>query len=578
MARIAVALQYYSGDAARALRLACFLASIEPIREDKRVFVLSARWDVARDAATEEALECLRAKFRVVYSQGETRWVGYPGGCNALWRDTIRFVWGMSQRGELAGVDAVLTFEADSVPLWVDWIDRLEQVWEGMPHPKMVAGHRIRSFGVRGKGGFQTAHVNGNMLVSCQPDVLRRIAEAHFSRTYAWDLHMFPVMFERGGAHHIPAILSEFRSSRIAATRIAGLHSAGVVLHHGCKDESLFDALQVRLVPGHRENARAGDCLEAGPDVWRYRDAVPAISSQADVTRVQMSFSDAVVRLVKNPGMAVVPGRGLWCAARVQELSKFRRSCIYTGLLDLASGVLPSPTLEAFPATDSSEHVEDPRVFVVGGVAHVIASFVQYGRLNIERCSQRIFKAEGVGWKRVYDKLPHTRVEKNWVPFLHKDELYCVYQMHPGHVVCNVVTGSRYSGVTSNMMQKWAAKYGEPRGGTPPIEFDGGWLSFFHSHVPDPRYKRRYFMGAYVFRDSSRQTFPVVRMSQRPLLSASAEDGVPMAREGPWKPLVVFPCGAVFDEQTDVWHVLTGVNDFYSVLARFKTDQVFDTF
>jgi len=150
------------------------------------------------------------------------------------------------------------------------------------------------------------------------------------------------------------------------------------------------------------------------------------------------------------------------------------------------------------------------------------------------------------------DVLSNTKTEKNWTWFSHNNRLHCVYTMNPHEVVEINELGepiSRYI-TYSDILNQWP--YGECRMGSNPILIDDLYFNFFHSSLPWKRGKRRYFMGAYTF--ESTPPFRIVQVIQDPILTGSEFDINNLD-----SPLVVFPCGAVF--QSDNWLVTFGIND-----------------
>lgn len=129
--------------------------------------------------------------------------------------------------------------------------------------------------------------------------------------------------------------------------------------------------------------------------------------------------------------------------------------------------------------------------------------------------------------------------EKNWQFFSHAGELLCVYQIDP-HVVLKKNGGTMEQVAETARPLPWRMR--RPCGGTPPIEFEGEYLSFFHSHTNWPGKelgwpRRIYHAGAYTFDKAA--PFAVRRMTADPLMTAPTHDADPR-----W-PATVFPCGAV---------------------------------
>jgi predicted GH43/DUF377 family glycosyl hydrolase len=130
--------------------------------------------------------------------------------------------------------------------------------------------------------------------------------------------------------------------------------------------------------------------------------------------------------------------------------------------------------------------------------------------------------------------------------------LYFVYQYAPFQVVDDET-------VFSGKSLTW--EYGQIRGGTPPVKVGDRYYTFFHSRLDHGRSK--YFMGAMAF--EAKPPFYPVAMTKKPLLAATNKE--PSLS---WAPLVVFPCGALFRNQT--WTVSLGVNDLNCALVDYAHD------
>lgn len=151
----------------------------------------------------------------------------------------------------------------------------------------------------------------------------------------------------------------------------------------------------------------------------------------------------------------------------------------------------------------------------------------------------------------------NTGHEKNWVYFSQGDKLKMVYQSSPMTVVELSDDFVKTDVVIKDNKLKWP--YGVIRGGTPPVLIDDLYWTFFHSSIViDKPYYRRYYMGAFAF---DPQTYEIVKITPKPLLAGSSHD-----KWNQGKPLVVFPCGSVFDRGE--WIISMGVNDLSSAIIR----------
>jgi hypothetical protein len=155
------------------------------------------------------------------------------------------------------------------------------------------------------------------------------------------------------------------------------------------------------------------------------------------------------------------------------------------------------------------------------------------------------------------------RYEKNWQFFSRNEDLLCIYRICP-HVVLKL-KGER---LEQTACTSWNSRFKGPLlGGTPPIEFDNEYISFFHSWKPwllrglrswrfviHPALSvlnnligwpfkgagtwphRVYSFGAYTFATSS--PFSIRKITTKPLMIAPTNDAHPRF------PACVFPCGS----------------------------------
>lgn len=203
------------------------------------------------------------------------------------------------------------------------------------------------------------------------------------------------------------------------------------------------------------------------------------------------------------------------------------------------------------------EHHEDPRAINVNGnllVSYtnfkVRGSFAHQGVVALNQQFQGFNPVHIVHGKNGAHLKANSGHEKNWIWFLHDGDLHFVYTTLP-HVVCRV-KGLAVDRIYETEKFNWKWSHGEPRGGTPPVKVGDFYYTFFHSSLPNKRFRSRYYMGALRF--SATAPFTIDRMTNAPLLAGSEYDP-----RNPSAPLVVFPCGSKFDGRE--WLVTMGIND-----------------
>jgi hypothetical protein len=152
---------------------------------------------------------------------------------------------------------------------------------------------------------------------------------------------------------------------------------------------------------------------------------------------------------------------------------------------------------------------------------------------------------------------------KNLIYFFKDDRLFCLYTSDPWLVVEFGNNWLDQKHHTCENAPNW--RYGLIRGGTPPVLFGDVYYTFFHSSLPWRSRYRRYYMGALAF--ESKPPFKPIKWTSEPILIGSQNDV--------WKqrkPLVVFPCGAV--HENDTWLVTFGVNDLKSAWIEIPHDRL----
>lgn len=192
---------------------------------------------------------------------------------------------------------------------------------------------------------------------------------------------------------------------------------------------------------------------------------------------------------------------------------------------------------------------------------------------------------------------PRQEIEKNWMLFEHEGDFYAIYSIAPHQVLRVDLRGRGPVHCTPCYTQNWdigvySRRYGEPRGGAPPVRDGDVYYSVFHSSEARrisarlyTRIKRlpprtasamirllrmsrlRYIAGVYAF--AAAPPFEPLGLSMTPLIKP------PQAPAQAWRsPLypgvvdVVYPCGAVLDTQQ--WTISYGLFNWECGLACFS--------
>lgn len=153
---LVVAVQYYSGDVAEAMRLVRLLADIEPVPRADATLALVRRFDMPELSIAEmAAANHARRKFPVLAFRSKREGVGHPDGCNALAAGAMDHLSTMWRAGTLHR-RAVFLVEADGCPLRRDWLDCVTEA-----HRWTVAEGKA----VTGTAMSDVGHINGSMVI-----------------------------------------------------------------------------------------------------------------------------------------------------------------------------------------------------------------------------------------------------------------------------------------------------------------------------------------------------------------------------------------------------------------------------
>lgn len=197
-----IALGYYAGDEAAAMRLARLLADIEPRRRSDVTLALCRRFDVELSPlAWQTQLHCGH-KFGTMALRSEREAVGHPDGCNGLWAGIMDKLAESWATGRL-NAHSVLFLEADGCPLRRDWIDRLiAEHTRTLAAGKRVTGHLMEV--------TDYPHLNGTMALHLS--MWADHPSLHFTPPGgAWDMHHAAVL---AAAARPTRLISNFYGSR----------------------------------------------------------------------------------------------------------------------------------------------------------------------------------------------------------------------------------------------------------------------------------------------------------------------------------------------------------------------------
>lgn len=152
--KIVLCMQYWDGDREQALRVARFMADIQPTHSEKFDFMFAVRPD---SSLCPDTIRHVSRKFNVWTRKTSRKEIGWPAGPNGMVSDLFLDALMRYRSGVWKNVKAVWLLESDVVPLTVDWLDRIEREWD-------AAGKLV--MGAWSPEWSHVGHVNGNLLFS----------------------------------------------------------------------------------------------------------------------------------------------------------------------------------------------------------------------------------------------------------------------------------------------------------------------------------------------------------------------------------------------------------------------------
>ncbi len=283
-----------------------------------------------------------------------------------------------------------------------------------------------------------------------------------------------------------------------------------------------------------------------------------------------------------NPGIIERPD-GLWLLTRASGLHPMgfmygQNAIIAFKLNDNGKQPCYGKVLQ-WPVDNPEQHFEDPRGFYHPAIGQTLigcCTFMwngpgdwtgphqAFGAFDEEwNCKKMDYPLIG-GNPGTMEKIKaHKDYEKNWLWFLHEGSLVLLYKANPWTVV---VFGNRWSEKQEIKIPGVTWPYGEIRGGTTPVRVGDMYFTFHHSSLPWKGRYRRYYAGCLAF--DAKPPFTPRLVTSEPILIGSQNDTWAQR-----KPLVVFPCGAIYKNET--WLVTLGVNDMVSAYLELPHKDLF---
>lgn len=233
--KILIALQFWGGDRASAIKLAGFLADLEPTHSQLADLLLVSRFDC--EPLPELLIrEKLARKFNTYSHRSKSRVTGWPAGCNGTWTATMEWAYHKISAKQCPQYKAIFCCEADGGPVFQNWIERLSNTWDSLPRV-IIAGAMV---GVR--GGPLLEHINGNALITGDLSALSKIVTKARAcgATAGWDYSLAD-WFRSEGWADVPGIRSYYNSPHFTLKQYRQMQTDGLIWCHGDKSNCLVD-------------------------------------------------------------------------------------------------------------------------------------------------------------------------------------------------------------------------------------------------------------------------------------------------------------------------------------------------
>lgn len=229
-----IALQFHSGDKPQAMRLAKFMADIEPeYRGDVELCFVAAPGLHEIDTA----LHCAK-KFQTSQFISLSPDTGWPAGPNAMVKEVLHWMLKRYRKPDFRSEVPLLLLEPDTVPFRKDWLNVLLKLWkEQFALDRWIVG-AWRDSGCAG------GHINGNCLI--RPDIARWINLSIIGKELAWDVAIAPLVHNNWFATDL--IVNHFQSTNATDAALRLPNGCMPALVHGYKDDSAYEIAR-RLMP-----------------------------------------------------------------------------------------------------------------------------------------------------------------------------------------------------------------------------------------------------------------------------------------------------------------------------------------
>lgn len=242
--KILLSLPFWAGDKRQSLKLARFLADLQPSFCDYADVVFTARFDAKH---CKETIAAVSRKFNTFTHTSGRRQTGWPLGCNGVFLGMIEWFYHKKAAGQIPNYRAVLNLESDVVPLVRDWLPRVIAAWDELnaKAPVYVAGALLP-----GNGPGVRDHINGGCcMMSGDMKFMQWLAlrASNFNSKVGWDWALAHDFKARGWGN-FPGVRSFWQTPSFSETDWANAVTNGDWIIHGVKNDDLLDMSRRKLL------------------------------------------------------------------------------------------------------------------------------------------------------------------------------------------------------------------------------------------------------------------------------------------------------------------------------------------